>query len=142
LNRISSALYAIRQFDRLDAAFHLSAALGQASGSQVEDLQATLDMVEDNRLFEAEALLITLFPPEEMGKELFATNCAACHGADGTGGTAPSLHNNRFIQANSDDELTAFVSAGRPGTAMDGFEGILREEDVSNLIALMRTWQE
>jgi mono/diheme cytochrome c family protein len=99
-------------------------------------------MVEDNRLFEAEALLITLFPPEEMGKELFATNCASCHGADGTGGTAPSLHNNRFIQANSDDELTAFVSAGRPGTAMDGFEGILREEDVSNLIALMRTWQE
>jgi len=142
LNRINSALYAIRQFDRLDAAFHLSAALGQASGSQVEDIQATLDMVEDNRLFEAEALLITLFPPEEMGKELFATNCASCHGADGTGGTAPSLHNNRFIQANSDDELTAFVSAGRPGTAMDGFEGILREEDVSNLIALMRTWQE
>jgi mono/diheme cytochrome c family protein len=142
LSRVSSALYAIRQFDRLDAAFHLSAALAQASGSQAEDIQVTLDMVEDNRLFEAEALLITLFPPEEMGKELFTTNCASCHGADGTGGTAPSLHNNRFIQANSDDDLTAFVSAGRPGTAMDGFEGILREEDVSNLIALMRTWQE
>lgn len=142
LSRVSSALYAIRQFDRLDAAFHLSAALAQASGSQAEDIQVTLDMVEDNRLFEAEALLITLFPPEEMGKELFTTNCASCHGADGTGGTAPSLHNNGFIQANSDDELTAFVSAGRPGTAMDGFEGILREEDVSNLVALMRTWQE
>jgi mono/diheme cytochrome c family protein len=142
LSRVSSALYAIRQFDRLDAAFHLSAALAQASGSEAEDIQVTLDMVEDNRLFEAEALLITLFPPEEMGKELFTTNCASCHGADGTGGTAPSLHNNSFIQANSDDELTAFVSAGRPGTAMDGFEDILRQEDVSNLIALMRTWQE
>ena len=142
LNRISSALYAIRQFDRLDAAFHLSAALGQASGSQAEDIQETLDLVENNRLFEAEALLITLFPPEEMGRELFTTNCASCHGADGTGGTAPNLHNNRFTQANSDEDLTAFVLAGRSGTAMDGFEGILREEDVFNLIALMRTWQE
>jgi cytochrome c oxidase cbb3-type subunit 3 len=142
LNRISSALYAIRQFDRLDAAFHLSAALGQASGSQVKDIQAALDLVEDNRLFEAEALLITLFPPEEMGKELFATNCASCHGADGTGNTAPNLHNNGFIQANSDEDLVTFVLTGRPGTAMDGFEGILREEDVSNLIALLRTWQE
>jgi cytochrome c oxidase cbb3-type subunit 3 len=142
LNRISSALYAIRQFDRLDAAFYLGAALAQASGAQAEDIQATLDLVQDNRLFEAEALLITLFPPEEMGKELFATNCASCHGANGTGGTAPNLHDNSFVQSNSDDELTAFILAGRRGTAMDGFEGILREEDISNLVALLRTWQE
>jgi cytochrome c oxidase cbb3-type subunit 3 len=142
LSRINSALYAIRQFDRLDAVFHLSAALAQVGGSQAEDIQETLDLVQENRLFEAEALLISLFPPEEMGQELFTTNCASCHGADGTGGTAPSLHDNSFIQTNSDDELTAFILAGRRGTAMDGFEGILREEDIGNLIALMRTWQE
>jgi len=86
--------------------------------------------------------LISLFPPEEMGQELFTTNCASCHGADGTGGTAPNLHNNKFIQSKSDADLTGFVLAGRRGTAMDGFEGILREEDIGNLIALLRTWQE
>lgn len=142
LSRISSALYAIRQFDRPDAAFHLNAALAQASGSQAEDLRVALDLVEDNRLFEAEALLITLFPPEEMGKELFMTNCAACHGADGTGIIGPNLHNNNFVQSKSDEDLAAFMLAGRPGTAMGGFEGILREEDVGNIIALIRTWQE
>jgi len=26
------------------------------------------------------------------GKELFGANCAACHGANGTGGVGPSLH--------------------------------------------------
>jgi len=142
LSRISSALYAIRQFDRLDAAFHLSAALAQVGGSQAEDIQATLDLVEENRLFEAEALLISLFPPEEMGQELFTTNCASCHGADGTGGIGPNLHENTFIRSTSDEDLVAFILAGRQGTAMNGFDGILRDEDVSNLIALLRSWQE
>jgi cytochrome c oxidase cbb3-type subunit 3 len=142
LSRISSALYAIRQFDRLDAVFHLSAALAQVSGSQAEDIQETLDLVEENRLFEAEALLISLFPPEEMGQELFTTNCASCHGADGTGVIGPNLHQNTFIRTTSDEDLVAFILAGRQGTAMNGFEGILREQDISNLVALMRTWQE
>jgi cytochrome c oxidase cbb3-type subunit 3 len=77
-----------------------------------------------------------------MGKELFATNCAPCHGADGTGGLGKTLHNSRFIQSQDDDELIAFLLAGRKGTAMDGFEGILTPEELSYIIGLMRTWQK
>ena len=142
LNRVSSALFAVRQFDQLDAAFQLGAALSESEGSQAEEIEEALDLIKDNRLFEAEALLITLFPPEEMGKELFTTNCTACHGVDGTGGTGPNLHNNNYIQSNVDEEIVAFILAGRSGTAMDGFEGILVPDDLSNLVVLLRTWQD
>ncbi len=142
IKHLSSALFALRQFDQLDAVFYLSAALTQANNQQAEEIQAALDLIKDNHLAEAETRLITLLPPEAMGQELFATNCAPCHGNDGTGGLGKTLHNNKFMQAKSDDELIAFLLAGRKGTAMDGFEGILTPEDLSNLIILMRTWQK
>lgn len=139
---LGSALFALRQFDRLDAVFYLNAALIQANSQQAEEIQAALDLIKENHLAEAEARLITLLPPEAMGQELFATNCAPCHGNDGTGGLGKTLHNSRFIKSKSDDELIAFILVGRKGTAMDGFEGILTPEELSNIIALMRTWQK
>jgi mono/diheme cytochrome c family protein len=77
-----------------------------------------------------------------MGKELYESNCAPCHGADGTGGLGKDLHTNTFIQSKSDDELIKFMLTGRPGTAMDGFEGILTPEELVNVVALIRAWQK
>lgn len=139
---LSSALFAIQQFDSLDAVFHLSAALTQASGSQAADIQAVLDLVKAKDLRGAEARLIAMLPPAEMGEELFASNCAPCHGADGTGGIGKNLHDNKFIQSKSDEELIAFVLAGREGTAMGGFQGILTPEELGNVMALLHTWQK
>jgi len=139
---LSNALFAVRQFDQLYAVFYLSAALTQANSQQAEEIQVALDLIKGNHLAEAETRLVGLLPPEEMGKELFATNCAPCHGADGTGGLGKTLHNSRFIQSKGDDELIAFLLAGRKGTAMDGFEGILTPEELSYIIGLMRTWQK
>lgn len=139
--RVNSALFAVRQFDQPDAVFHLSTALTQAEDAEAAKIQQALDLIKDNRLFEAEALLISMFPPEEMGQELFTTNCTGCHGADGSGGTGPNLHNNAFIQSKNDQELVDFILVGRPGTGMNGFEGTLTPEDLFNLVALMRTWQ-
>jgi mono/diheme cytochrome c family protein len=141
VRRVSSALYAVRQFDPLDATFHLGAALAQAEGPEAVELQQAVELIRQNRLFEAEALLVGLFPPEEMGRELFTTHCAACHGEGGTGRTGPNLHENGFVQSRSDEDLRSFILDGRRGTAMDGFGGILASEEVANLIALLRTWQ-
>lgn len=139
---LSSALFAIQQFDSLDAVFHLSAALTQASGSQAADIQAALDLVKAKDLRGAEARLIAMLPPAEMGEELFASNCAPCHGANGDGGIGKNLHDNKFIQSKSDEELIAFVLAGREGTAMDGYQGILTPEELGNVIVLLRAWQK
>jgi mono/diheme cytochrome c family protein len=141
VRRVSSALYAVRQFDPLDATFHLGAALAQTEGPEAVELQQAVELIRQNRLFEAEALLVGLFPPEEMGRELFTTHCAACHGEGGTGRTGPNLHENGFVQSRSDEDLVSFILEGRRGTAMDGFGGTLASEEVANLIALLRSWQ-
>jgi mono/diheme cytochrome c family protein len=143
LNRyLSNGLFALRQFDRPDAEFFLRAALTQADDSQAEVIREVIGLVQENRLFEAEATLITLLPPEEMGRALYESNCAPCHGSMGEGGLGPGLRPSSFIQTKSDEELVAFVLAGRSGTAMDAFEGILTEEELGNLIIILRAWQE
>lgn len=143
LNRyLSNALFAIRQFDRPDAEFFLGAARTQADESQAEVIQEVIGLVQENRLFEAEASLITLLPPAEMGQALYESNCAPCHGSGGSGGLGPGLRPNPFIEARSNEELIAFLLAGRDGTAMDGFQDILTEEELANILIVLRAWQE
>jgi mono/diheme cytochrome c family protein len=142
LRYLSNALFALRQFDRPDAEYFLNAAATQATEAEAEVIDAVIALVQENRLFEAEAELVALLPPEEMGRALYETNCAPCHGPSGEGGLGPGLHPSTFIQSNSDAELVAFLLAGRSGTAMDGFEGILTEEELTNVLILLHAWQE
>jgi len=139
---LRSALFAVQQFDEADALFHLKAALAQASESEAKDIQAMMDSLGQKDWAGAQARLLTFLPPEEIGQELFVINCAACHGVEGRGGLGKNLRDNKFIQSQSDDELSAFILAGRKGTAMDGFEGIVAPEDLIYIITLIRTWQK
>jgi cytochrome c oxidase cbb3-type subunit III len=138
---VTNALFAIREFDRPDAVFYLNAALALTDGAQTQEVETIITLVEENHLFEAETQLIALLPPEEMGRASYSSNCAPCHGDDGSGGMGPNLRTNAFVGSKSDQELVDFILAGRQGTAMDGFEGILGNEEISNIITLMRNWQ-
>lgn len=138
---VTSALFALREFDRPDAIFYLKQAQAIASPNQISSLQAIITLIEENHLFEAQSLLISFLPPEEMGRAGFDTNCTACHGPDGTGGVGPNLRGNAFIQAKSDDELVDFILSGRAGTAMVGFEGVLGSDELANVVVLLREWQ-
>ena len=139
---VTNALFAIREFDRPDGIFYLKNSIPLADKDQAEEIQTIIILIEENRLFEAESSLISLLPPEVMGQAAFDSNCAPCHGDDGTGGMGPNLLVNSFIQSKSDTELAEFILAGRRSTAMDGFEGILGSEELDNIIILMRSWQE
>jgi mono/diheme cytochrome c family protein len=138
---VTNALFAIRDFDRPDAAFYLKTALPLADNNQAKEIHSIIALVEENHLFEAESRLIALLPPEEMGRAAFSSNCAPCHGDDGTGGMGPNLTANTFVQSKSDEELVDFILSGREGTAMDGFEGILGSEEINNIITILREWQ-
>lgn len=139
---LSNALFALRQFDRPDAEFFLKAAVTQATEAEAEVIEVVIALVQENRLFEAEAELVTLLPPEEMGRALYESNCAPCHGSMGEGGLGPGLNPSSFIQNRSDEELVAFMLAGRDGTAMEGFQDILTKEELTNVLILLRAWQE
>jgi mono/diheme cytochrome c family protein len=142
--RLASALFAVQQFDPRDAEYHLTAALEQATAPQAEDIQAVLNLIAAKDRGGAEARLIALLPPEEIGKELFAAHCASCHAADGTGGLGPSLRANQFIQSRDDAELVNAILKlfEEVNTAMEGFDGTITAEQLNYIVIVLRSWQE
>jgi len=138
---IASALYAVQDFDPEDGLYYLNGALPLGDDAQQAEIRDIISLVEDNQLFEAQSHIAQLLPPEEMGHAIFITQCTVCHGEDGTGGVGPNLHKNTFIQSQDDSALTNFLLAGRPNTPMNGFSGILSEDELGNLITFLRTWQ-
>jgi len=59
---------------------------------------------------------------DSNGGQVFAANCAGCHGLDGMGGArAPNIVTSGQVQKLSAKEIRHIVSAGIPGTGMPGF---------------------
>ena len=80
------------------------------------------------------------------GREVFKTNCEACHGpqghGDGPAGAAldPAPKNLAELQAaTSDDYLYWRINTGKPGTSMVGWQRILTEEQIWQVIVFIRT---
>jgi cytochrome c551 len=76
---------------------------------------------------EAEAPTTTAPPAEEepavAGADVFADNCASCHGGDGGGGIGPNLQG-----VDSVDLVITTATNGRGG--MPSFEGRLDEQEI------------
>ena len=78
------------------------------------------------------------------GQQVFATNCATCHGAQGAGdGPAASALNPRptnlaegpFKHGGDFDSWKAVVANGVPGTAMAPWSGTLSEDQINDVTA-------
>lgn len=100
----------------------------------------------------------------EKGAEIFANNCANCHGPDGKGlpGVAPALHSKYFFTQRLNDVswtgslhdyVALTVAAGRPSkvstqwaqrmpTWSQRFGGPLRDDQVNNVSAFVLNWEE
>jgi cytochrome c oxidase cbb3-type subunit III len=80
-----------------------------------------------------------------QGKELFASACARCHGADGTGGfpvtpNGPSPRNFRdhgFQVSHTDDQIKNTIVNGK-GTAMPPFGATFDEGQLRALVSTVR----
>ena len=77
------------------------------------------------------------------GSKLFSLNCASCHGANGTGGTAPTLNSKQFLTSTSDGQIGLLVTGGVPGTSMSAwsldFGGSLTDEQIKQLTTFLRS---
>jgi cytochrome c55X len=64
----------------------------------------------------------------QTAAEFFGSNCAACHGADRSGGLGPALLPDRLTEA--DDFYVNTILNGRPGTPMPvwGDQGVTEEQ--------------
>jgi len=75
--------------------------------------------------------------PIVMGSKLFNPTCSSgyCHGANGVGGSAPSLRDRNFTA----EYLTRVISEGVPGTAMPAFKNQRSPEQIQQLVAYVMT---
>jgi len=80
------------------------------------------------------------------GAVVFKTNCEACHGpqghGDGPAGAAldPAPKNLAELQAKAgDDYLFWRIAAGKEGTSMVAWKGVLTDEQIWQAVAFIRT---
>ena len=88
------------------------------------------------------------------GKVIYNKTCIACHGENGVGveNLGKDWVHSEFIKNSTDDELLAFIRAGRPiddpmsaGNAPmppSGGDPTLTDEDLRNVIVYMRSLQD
>jgi mono/diheme cytochrome c family protein len=76
----------------------------------------------------------------ENGEALYAANCAGCHGGQGEGSYASALKPSAAVEEASDAELQQLIANGRSG--MSAFGDRLNDDDILDLVTLMRAWQE
>lgn len=81
----------------------------------------------------------------QRGKQLYAVQCQACHGGDGQGGTGPALNSKKLLDSTPDSVIFSVVRSGVPNTQMPAWSveygGPLTDEDVRDIVALIRSWQ-
>lgn len=73
------------------------------------------------------------------GKKLFAAQCALCHGADGAGGSGPTLRVSVLRRAPDQAALLDVIRAGISGTAMPSFAYALSDRSVQQVAAYVRS---
>jgi len=83
----------------------------------------------------------------KLGRGLFATNCAECHGESASGGNdAPTLASKQFLSSTSDAQIQSLVSAGVSGTDMSAwgldYGGTLTAEQVRQLAEYLRSLEK
>ena len=76
----------------------------------------------------------------ENGLLLYEPLCASCHGPQGEGASALSLNNPTFLESASDGFIYHAIEKGRSGTSMLSYSQDLTEEEMSDLVALIRSW--
>lgn len=73
------------------------------------------------------------------GADLFANNCARCHGADGTGGKGPNLTSEKRQSKWKDSDAKLVKKITKGGFIMPSFRKKLRPEEIKAIAGYVRT---
>jgi mono/diheme cytochrome c family protein len=89
----------------------------------------------------------------EIGAQLYAENCADCHGLFGEGGPNPSraddviapIGSAEYLRTRDDGTLSAIITQGQPDFGMSPFGaangGPLSDEAIGAIVAFLRSWE-
>ena len=82
----------------------------------------------------------------EEGASIWSFNCAACHGLEGEGLTAPALNSQQFLSQATNQQIELLVSVGVPGTQMGAYAldhgGPLTSEQIRSVTIYLRSLEE
>ena len=70
--------------------------------------------------------------------EIYAENCASCHGEQMEGGLAPSMLDDAWLRGGDDESLARSIREGLPENGMPPWAGLLSEEDIRSLVIYIR----
>ncbi|MFC1996785.1 c-type cytochrome [Chloroflexota bacterium] len=89
----------------------------------------------------------------DIGQDLYANNCIACHGDFGEGGPNPARRDDviapistaEYLKTRDDHTLRSIVAQGQPNFGMSpfgsSFGGPLDDEQIDAIVAFMRSWE-
>ncbi|MFQ5763324.1 MAG: c-type cytochrome [Rhodospirillales bacterium] len=75
------------------------------------------------------------------GRELFAENCAACHGEHGRGGLGLPLNLQSFLVIADTGYLVRSMQNGRPVRGMPSFKDVIEPKDIQAIAMFIKSWQ-
>ena len=76
-------------------------------------------------------------PSVAVGKKIFESQCALCHGQNGGGGRGPSLNRPKLIRAPDDEALRGVISSGIPPEMPGAWQ--LNDHEVASVAAYVRS---
>jgi len=77
-------------------------------------------------------------PELARGRELYARNCASCHGRAGQGASANGFTSPQAAAQLTRERMLTAVTQGRPGTAMMAFGPTLAAADIAAIVDFVR----
>ena len=75
------------------------------------------------------------------GRDIFRTNCQACHGAVGQGGVGPNLTDEYWIHGGTFPELAHIITVGVPAKGMVAWGSVLKAQQISEVASFVLTLQ-
>jgi mono/diheme cytochrome c family protein len=85
----------------------------------------------------------TVRADEPPGAKLYATYCAACHGANGSGAMAAAIGTAKYLTANNDASIAQLIGSGVPTKGMPAWSkskgGALTDDQITSIVAYLRS---
>lgn len=76
------------------------------------------------------------------GAQLYAENCAECHGASGEGALAPALNKQGLLTTVGEEYIMKTMVYGRPIRGCPSYSGLIPTSGMKQIAAYMKGWQK
>ena len=120
-----------------DQEMELKKEMAQAKIDVDEYLKTAPDLMDEKTV-----VLLTDKENLDTGKEIFTTNCAACHRADGGGQIGPNLTDDRWILGGGIKNLFhTITNGGRDGKGMISWKGTLKPKEIQKVASYILSLQ-